>query len=76
MARNSGREREEQMTSSVSRRRFIRRAALATTAFIAAPYMRTSYAAGKLTLGLWDHWVPGANDTLTAICQARCDMIS
>ena len=56
-------------TKTVSRRRFLKRAALATTAVVAAPYMRTSYAAGKLTLGCWDHWVPGANDTLTAICK-------
>ena len=56
------------MTSSkISRRRFMAKTALATTALVAAPYMRTSYAAGKLTLGCWDHWVPGANDTLTAI---------
>ena len=54
-------------TTTVSRRKFIKRAALATTAAVAAPYMRTSYSAGKLTLGCWDHWVPGANDTLTAI---------
>ncbi len=56
-------------TTTVSRRKFIKRAALATTAAIAAPYMRTSYSAGKLTLGCWDHWVPGANDTLTKICN-------
>jgi ABC-type glycerol-3-phosphate transport system substrate-binding protein len=54
-------------TTSVSRRKFIKRAALATTAVIAAPYMRTAYSAGKMTMGFWDHWVPGANDTLTAI---------
>src|SRR5581483_11393406 len=41
----------------------------AASATIAAPYMRTSYAAGKLTLGCWDHWVPGANDTLSAIVK-------
>jgi hypothetical protein len=56
-------------TTTVSRRKFLKRAALATTAAVAAPYMRTSYSAGKLTLGCWDHWVPGANDTLTAICN-------
>ncbi|HKW52946.1 MAG TPA: ABC transporter substrate-binding protein [Stellaceae bacterium] len=54
-------------STTVSRRKFIKRAALATTAVIAAPYMRTSYAAGRLTMGFWDHWVPGANDTLTKI---------
>ena len=56
-------------TTDLSRRKFIKRAALATTAAIAAPYMRTSYSAGRLTMGAWDHWVPGANDTLTAIVK-------
>ena len=31
--------------------------------------MRGAYAAGKLTVGFWDHWVPGANDTLTKLCN-------
>src|SRR6266850_1050893 len=58
----------------MSRRQFTRRRFLATTAAasavaIGAPYVRTSRAAGKLSVGFWDHWVPGANDTLTAICQ-------
>jgi ABC-type glycerol-3-phosphate transport system substrate-binding protein len=56
-------------SSKLSRRRFIRNTAVAATAAVAAPYMRTSYSAGKLALGLWDHWVPGANDTMTAICK-------
>jgi ABC-type glycerol-3-phosphate transport system substrate-binding protein len=55
------------MTTTISRRKFLKRTALATTAAIAAPYMRTSYSAGKLAMGFWDHWVPGANDTLTKI---------
>src|SRR2546425_10773535 len=58
----------------MSRRQFTRRRFLATTAAasavaIGAPYVRTSRAAGGLPVGFWDHWVPGANDTLTAICQ-------
>jgi ABC-type glycerol-3-phosphate transport system substrate-binding protein len=28
---------------------------------LAAPFVRSAYAAGSLTIGLWDHWVPGAN---------------
>jgi len=36
---------------------------------VSAPYLRHSYAAGKLTLGVWDHWVPGANNTLTKLCN-------
>ena len=54
-------------TTTVSRRKFLKRTALATTAILAAPYMRTSYAAWRLTMGFWDHWVPGANDALTKI---------
>ena len=27
------------------------------------------YAAGTLTLGCWDHWVPGANNALDKICN-------
>ena len=29
---------------------------------VAAPFVRGAYAAGTITIGLWDHWVPGAND--------------
>jgi ABC-type glycerol-3-phosphate transport system substrate-binding protein len=52
---------------SVSRRSFLKTTALATSSAIAAPYVRTSYAAGTLALGLWDHWVPGANETMKKI---------
>jgi ABC-type glycerol-3-phosphate transport system substrate-binding protein len=31
--------------------------------------VRTSHAAGSLAVGFWDHWVPGANDTLTKLCN-------
>src|SRR6267143_938181 len=58
----------------MSRRQFTRRRFLATTAAasavaIGAPYVRTSRASGRLSVGFWDHCVPVANDTLTAICQ-------
>ena len=32
-------------------------------------HIRTAAAAGKLAIGLWDHWVPGANDAMTKIVQ-------
>jgi len=32
-----------------------------TSALIAAPFVRGAHAAGKLSMGFWDHWVPGAN---------------
>jgi len=35
--------------------------AAASTAFVAAPFVRGAHAAGKLSVGFWDHWVPNAN---------------
>jgi ABC-type glycerol-3-phosphate transport system substrate-binding protein len=40
---------------------------MSSAALITAPYVRGAYAAGKLSMGFWDHWVPGANETLTAL---------
>jgi hypothetical protein len=50
--------------SRMTRRTFVKGTALATTSVLAAPWVSTSHAAGKLAMGLWDHWVPGANDVL------------
>jgi ABC-type glycerol-3-phosphate transport system substrate-binding protein len=33
------------------------------------PYVRGSHAAGKLSLAIWDHWVPGANATSKALIE-------
>ena len=52
---------------SLSRRQFVSATALSSAALIASPYIRTANAAGKLSIGLWDHWVPGANKTSTDI---------
>jgi ABC-type glycerol-3-phosphate transport system substrate-binding protein len=51
------------------RRRFLASAAAASAAAVVAPYIRTSHAAGVLSVGFWDHWVPGANDVLTKLCN-------
>ena len=53
------------MSRKLSRRQFIATTALSSAALITAPYVRGAYAAGKLTIGFWDHWVPGANKTST-----------
>ena len=45
----------------VGRRGFVAGTAAASTALIAAPFVRSAYAAGKLSVGFWDHWVPNAN---------------
>jgi ABC-type glycerol-3-phosphate transport system substrate-binding protein len=51
----------------LSRRQFVATTAVASAALVTAPYIRTAYAAGKLTMGFWDHWVPGANNACTAL---------
>jgi ABC-type glycerol-3-phosphate transport system substrate-binding protein len=53
----------------MTRRTAIKTAALATTAVIAAPYVRGAHAAGKLAIGYWDHWVPGASKTSEALTR-------
>ena len=52
-----------------SRRTFLKTTALATGATLAAPYIKSAHSAGTLALGMWDHWVPGANDVLAKMCQ-------
>jgi ABC-type glycerol-3-phosphate transport system substrate-binding protein len=49
----------------LSRRQFVAATALTSAAFVAAPYVRGARAAGKLSIGFWDHWVPGANKAST-----------
>ncbi|TMJ04786.1 MAG: extracellular solute-binding protein [Alphaproteobacteria bacterium] len=57
------------MRSAMTRRAAIKTAALATTALIAAPYIRGAHAAGKLAIGFWDHWVPGANNATKTLVE-------
>ena len=52
-----------------SRRQFIGTTAAVSAAALAAPYVRTAHAAGKLSVGLWDHWVPGANDATRTLIE-------
>jgi ABC-type glycerol-3-phosphate transport system substrate-binding protein len=49
------------MSRKLSRRQFVTATAMSSAALIAAPNVRGAYAAGKLSIGLWDHWVPEAN---------------
>ena len=41
----------------------------AAAGVVSAPFVRRANAAATLTVGLWDHWVPGANDVQTAIIK-------
>jgi ABC-type glycerol-3-phosphate transport system substrate-binding protein len=46
----------------MTRRQFLATTAAATAAMTVGPYVKTSHSAGKLSVHLWDHWIPGAND--------------
>ena len=58
------------MTTSNVTRRFVSKTAAAARALIATPFVRGAYAAGKLSIGFWDHWVPGANKAAEAVSKA------
>ena len=52
----------------LTRRTVLKTAALATTV-LSTPFVRGAHAAGKLSFGTWDHWVPGASEVLRKICR-------
>jgi ABC-type glycerol-3-phosphate transport system substrate-binding protein len=56
------------MRAKLTRRHFLATTA-ASTALIAAPYVRGAHAAGKLTVAFWDHWVPNANNATKQMCE-------
>jgi ABC-type glycerol-3-phosphate transport system substrate-binding protein len=45
----------------------------AALGLVGAPFVRSANAAGSLTIGLWDHWVPGANEVTAAIIKEWAD---
>jgi len=59
--------------SPLTRRTVLKAAALAPPAFavgsLAAPFVHGAYAAGTLSMGTWDHWVPGASQVLQKMCE-------
>jgi ABC-type glycerol-3-phosphate transport system substrate-binding protein len=50
-----------------TRRRFVATSAAASATILATPFVRSAHAAGKLSTGFWDHWVPGANNASEAL---------
>jgi len=50
------------LEKKITRRRFLKTTAAATAALAVGPWVKTSHSAGKLSVFLWDHWIPGAND--------------
>ena len=57
------------LTRRLTRRRLLT-LTTAASALLAMPHVRGAHAAGKLSVGFWDHWVPGANTAMTEICEA------
>jgi ABC-type glycerol-3-phosphate transport system substrate-binding protein len=51
----------------LTRRQFVAATTMSSAALITAPYIRSARAAGTLSIGFWDHWVPDANKTSTAL---------
>src|SRR5262245_25486920 len=56
-------------TPKLTRHRFVATTAAASATMLAAPFVRTANAAGKLSVGFWDHWVPGANKATESLVQ-------
>src|SRR3954470_20460158 len=51
---------DRMVSNKLSRRQAVAGGVMAS-ALVAAPFVRGAHAAGKLSMGFWDHWVPGAN---------------
>jgi ABC-type glycerol-3-phosphate transport system substrate-binding protein len=57
-------------TQSLTRRSILKTAAVAPAAFsLSAPFVHGAFAAGSLSMGTWDHWVPGASQVLENIVK-------
>src|SRR5436305_13314609 len=65
------------MPTTVTRRSILKTGALAVPPVaagnLAAPFVRGAFAAGKLSCGFWDHWVPTALDPMRKLCQEWAD---
>lgn len=54
----------------LTRRRILQTSAASAAALVSAPYVRGAHAAGSISVGFWDHWVPGANKATEEIVKA------
>jgi ABC-type glycerol-3-phosphate transport system substrate-binding protein len=57
------------LRSRITRRTLLKKTAFVAAASVASPYVRGAHAAGKISIGFWDHWVPGGNNASQALCQ-------
>src|SRR5215813_5060800 len=56
-------------SGKITRRRLLKATAAGLATGIVGPHIRTAHAAGSLSVGFWDHWVPTANQVLTKLCN-------
>src|SRR6185437_15454789 len=63
----------EMASTKIARRRFVATTAAASAALVAAPFVRSAHAAGKLSLAMWDHWVPNANNATSELIKEWAD---
>src|SRR5262249_12853097 len=56
------------LTTRLTRRRLMAGTAAATAA-LSMPYVRGAHAAGRLSIGFWDHWVPSAHSASQQLCE-------
>jgi len=58
------------MSKTMTRRGVLKSAAVvAASSALPLPFMHGAHAAGSLSVAYWDHWVPGANDAMTKLCN-------
>src|SRR3712207_5354351 len=53
-----------------TRREFLDAAGVAAATTHVAPYVKTPHSAGRLSLLLFDHWVPGVNEVMRRLIEA------
>ena len=62
------------MPGTLTRRTMLKTGAVAAAAgALPLPFTHGAHAAGKLSVAVWDHWVPGANEVLQKIAQEWAD---
>jgi ABC-type glycerol-3-phosphate transport system substrate-binding protein len=58
------------MSNKMTRRGVLKSAAVvAASSALPLPFMHGAFAAGSVSVAFWDHWVPGANDAMTKLCN-------
>src|SRR5262249_43130768 len=57
------------MVRPTTTRRSVLQTGAAAAAAFSLPFVHGAHAAGKVSVAVWDHWVPGADDAMTKLCN-------